>query len=106
MERRTVQLRIAGQIYRVVTTAADADLKRLVATLEEKLTEVSPKGRAVNPQAMLLAALALIHDLEEERGRARRIEGRAKEALGRLLTRIDSALQDEASGAPPAAPTP
>lgn len=106
MERRTVQLRVAGQTYRVVTTANDADLKRLVSTLEEKLAEVSPRGRAVNPQAMLLAALGLIHDLEEERGRARRIEGRAKEALGRLLTRIDTALQEEGGGAPSAAPSP
>jgi len=106
MERRTVQLRVAGQTYRVVTTASDADLKRLVSTLEEKLTEVSPRGRSINPQAILLAALALIHDLEEERGRARRIEGRAKEALGRLLTRIDAALQEDAGGAPPIAPSP
>jgi cell division protein ZapA len=106
MERRTVQLRVAGQTYRVVTTANDADLKRLVSTLEEKLAEVSPRSRAVNPQAMLLAALALINDLEEERGRSRRIEGRAKEALGRLLTRIDTALQEEGSGAPSVAPLP
>jgi cell division protein ZapA len=106
MERRTVQLNVAGQTYRVVTTASDGDLKRLVSALEDKLAEVSPRGRAVNPQAMLLAALALIHDLEEERGRARRIEGRAKEALGQLLIRIDSALQEEASGAPPVAPSP
>jgi cell division protein ZapA len=106
MERRTVQLRVAGQTYRVVTTASDADLKRLVSALEEKLTEVSPRGRTVNPQAMLLAAIALIHDLEEERVRSRRIEGRAKEALGRLLTRIDTALQEEGGGAPPGAPPP
>jgi cell division protein ZapA len=106
MERRTVQLRVAGQTYRVVTTANDADMKRLVSTLEEKLAEVSPRGRSVNPQAMLLAALALIHDLEEERGRAGRIEGRAKEALGRLLTRIDTALQEEGGAAPSAAPSP
>jgi cell division protein ZapA len=106
MERRTVQLRVAGQTYRVVTTANDADLKRLVSTLEDKLSEVSPRGKSVNPQAMLLAAIALIHDLEEERGRSRRIEGRAKEALGRLLTRIDTALQEDGAGAPSSAPPP
>jgi cell division protein ZapA len=104
MERRNVQLRVAGQTYRVVTTATDADLKRLVSMLEEKLAEVSPRNRSVNPQAMLLAALALLNDLEEERGRSRRIEGRAKEALGRLLSRIDAVLQDDASGAPSTAP--
>jgi cell division protein ZapA len=106
MDRRTVQLRVAGQTYRVVTTANDADLKRLVSTLEEKLAEVSPRGKSVNPQAMLLAAIGLIHDLEEERGRSRRIEGRAKEALGRLLTRIDTALQDDGAAAPSGAAPP
>jgi hypothetical protein len=34
MERRTVQLRLAGQTYRVVTTAADAELKRFVSMIE------------------------------------------------------------------------
>jgi cell division protein ZapA len=94
MERRTVQLRVAGQTHRVVTTATDGDLKRFVSIIEEKLTEVSPRGRAVHPQALLLATLALAHDLEEERARATRIETRARETLSRLLERIDAALEE------------
>ena len=101
MERRTVQLRVAGQTYRVVTTAPDADLKRFVSLVEQKLAEVSPRGRVPSPQALLLAALALVHDVEQERGRADRVETRAREALGRLLTRIDDALQDEGGETPP-----
>jgi len=96
MERRTVQLRLAGQTYRVVTTAADAELKRFVAMIEEKLSAM-PRGKALHPQALLLATLALANDLEEERTRSQRIEARAKETLARLLERIDAAL-DEGAG--------
>jgi cell division protein ZapA len=94
MERRTVQLRVAGQTHRVVTTATDVDLKRFVSIIEDKLGEVNPRGRAIHPQALLLATLALAHDLEEERARAARIETRARETLSRLLERIDAALEE------------
>jgi cell division protein ZapA len=107
MERRTVQLRLAGQTYRVVTTAGDAELKRFVSVIEDKLTAM-PRGKAMHPQALLLATLALAHDLEEERARAQRIETRAKETLTRLLERIDAALEDggvdEAQVAAPPSP--
>ena len=108
MERRTVQLRVAGQTHRVVTTASDGELKRFVATIEDRLAEISPKGRAVHPQALLLAALALVHDLEEERERSRRIETRAREALSQLVARIDAALDagEDAEEASPTAPGP
>jgi cell division protein ZapA len=96
MERRTVQLRLAGQTYRVVTTAADAELKRFVSLIEEKLSAL-PRGKALHPQALLLATLALAHDLEEERARSQRIEARARETLARLLERIDAALEESGS---------
>jgi cell division protein ZapA len=108
MERRTVQLRVAGQTHRVVTTATDGELKRFVAAIEERLAEVSPRGRVVHPQALLLAALGLAHDLEEERERSRRIEARARESLTRLVERIDAALDanEESEAAAPVAPAP
>jgi cell division protein ZapA len=108
MERRTVQLRVAGQTHRVVTTATDGELKRFVATIEDRLAEVSPRGRAVHPQALLLAALALVHDLEEERERSRRIEARARESLSQLVERIDAALDanEDAEEPSPTAPGP
>ena len=107
MERRTVQLRLAGQTYRVVTTAGDAELKRFVFLIEEKLSAL-PRGKALHPQALLLATLALAHDLEEERARSQRIETRAKETLARLVERIDVALEEggaeEAQVAAPPSP--
>jgi cell division protein ZapA len=93
MERRTVQLRLAGQTYRVVTTASDGELKRFASIIEEKLSAL-PRGKALHPQALLLATLALANDLEEERARSQRIEARAKETLARLVQRIDDALEE------------
>jgi cell division protein ZapA len=107
MERRTVQLRLAGQTYRVVTTASDGEPKRFVSIIEDKLSAL-PRGKALHPQALLLATLALAHDLEEERARSQRIESRAKETLTRLVERIDAALDeggvDEAQVVAPPSP--
>lgn len=95
MERRTVQLRLAGQTYRVVTTASDGELEHLLSVVEEKLSEVTPPGRMPSPNAMLLVALSLVHELEEERDRAQAIEGRARDLLKRMLERIDAALIED-----------
>ena len=103
MARRTVQLRVGGQTYRVVTSADDEELARLAAVVDQKLASVVPAGRSVTPQAMLLAAMALAHDLEEERERTTRITGRAKDAFGRILQRVDAVLS--AGVAPDAAST-
>ncbi len=100
-----MQLRVAGQTYRVVTTATDGDLKRFLSVIEDKLGEVNPRGRAMHPQALLLATLALAHDLEEEKARAQRIETRARETLSRLLERIDAALEEGGDEAPIEAPS-
>ena len=91
MERRTVELRIGGQKYRVVSSADDAELQRLAGMVSSKLSELSA-GMVVAPQAMLLAALALAHDAETERRRRESVEGRTRELLQRLLVRIDASL--------------
>ncbi len=92
MSGRTVQLRVGGQTYRVVSSASDDELRRLAAVVDEKLAAVVPPGRVVTPQAMLLAAMALAHDLEQERSRAAQISARARGAFGRILQRVDAAL--------------
>lgn len=98
MERRTVQLRVGGQTYRVVTSASDGELKRLASSIDAKLGEVDPRGRASGPQQLLLAALALANDLEQARERVHTVEARSREVIARVLERVDAAL-DEA-GAP------
>lgn len=92
MARRTVQLRVGGQNYRVVTSAGDEDLQRLAKAVDDKLASVVPPGRAPTPQAILLAAMALAHDLEAERARSEVLAGRLKESVKRILHRVDVAL--------------
>lgn len=84
----------------MVTSASDEELQRLAALVDQKLATVVPAGRAVTPQAMLLAAIALAHDLEQERTRASAIAGRARDAFGRILQRVDAVL-----GAGPESPS-
>jgi cell division protein ZapA len=93
VDRRTVELRIAGQSYRVVSSAPEEDLRRLAQHVSTKLAEVVPKGRPVPPQAMLLAAMALAHEVETVRGERETLERRTRDLLQRALERIDDALE-------------
>jgi cell division protein ZapA len=99
MDGRTVQLRIAGQSYRVVSSASEEELQRLAETVSAKVHELTPPGKTPSSQAVLLAAIALAHELEEERSRRVAVERRAREMLRRLLGRIDDALGSSESAA-------
>jgi cell division protein ZapA len=103
MPGRTVHLRVGGQTYRVVTSASDEELQRLAAVVDQKLATVVAPGRMVTPQAMLLAAMALAHELEAERSRSATITAKARGAFGKMLERVDAAL---AMGQEPPAPWP
>jgi cell division protein ZapA len=92
MERRPVELRIAGQNYRVMSSAPEADLRRLAEMVEAKIAEVAPRGRPQTSQAVLLAAMALAHEVEAERGRRESLERRTRDLLQRVLGRVDEAL--------------
>lgn len=92
MTSRAVELRVGGQSYRVVSSASAGDLERFAAKVDEKLSALVPPGRPLNPNALLLAAIALAHDAEEQRARAERISSRARSTVERLLGRVDEAL--------------
>ncbi len=96
MHGRPVQLRIAGQSYRVVSSASEDELQRLAETVGAKVSELTPQGKAPSPQAVLLAAIALAHELEEERARRVQLERRARDMLRRVLVRLDDAMDDAA----------
>ena len=102
MERRTIDLRIAGQSYRLVSSSPREELQHLAEMVEAKLAEIGPRGRA-QPQAILLAAMALAHEVEQERGRRDSLERRTRDLLRRVLVRIDDALEpvDETGEAAP-----
>jgi cell division protein ZapA len=105
MERRTIELHIAGQKYRVVSSAGEAELQRLAGIVNAKLREVSPVTGSQPPQAMLLAAMALAHEAEMERCRRESVEGRTRDVLQRMLARVNEALEPGQllDGQPPAA---
>ena len=92
MDGRPVSLRIAGQSYKVVSSAGEDELQRLADTVSAKVEALTPPGKAPAAQAVILAAMALAHELEEERARRLFVERRAKDMLHRVLGRIDDAL--------------
>jgi cell division protein ZapA len=54
---------------------------------------MSAPGRPISPQALLLAAISLAHDLEEEKRKRLQLETRSKEMLRSVLSRIDAAIE-------------
>lgn len=92
MDARPVQLQIAGQSYRVVSSADEEDLARLASTVDAKVHELSG-GKPASAQSLLLAAIALAHDLEKERAARADLERRTRDALRRMVVRIDDALE-------------
>jgi cell division protein ZapA len=97
MPKGPVELRVGGQTYRVVATAEEADLHRLADVVDDRLRKLTAPGRTVSPQSLLLAALSLAHDLEDERNRRVRSEQRARDMLSGLLARIDAALEADSA---------
>lgn len=93
MVEAAVPLKVAGQTYRVVTSAPADELDRLAKIVEAALEEVTPKGRQPSPQALVLAAITLAHELEEERSRRLAVEARHRRVLGSLVGKIDRVLE-------------
>jgi len=92
MAKHPVELRVGGQSYRVVSSASPEELERLASVVDDKVFALSPPGRPVTPQALLLAAIALAHEAEEQRQRADRIAERSRDALSQILVRVDDSL--------------
>ena len=100
MHRSPVELRVGGQTYRVVASAEEAELRHLADVVDARVRELTGPGRAISPQAMLLAAITLAHDLEEERARRHDVEARSREMLTTLLQRIDKVLEETDESTP------
>jgi cell division protein ZapA len=94
MSGKAVELNVAGQNCRVVTTANESELQMLATMVEAKLEGVVASGRPVTTQAMLLAAVALAAEVQEQRARADAIANKAKTALTAMLKRVDAALEN------------
>jgi cell division protein ZapA len=98
MVEAAVPLKVAGQTYRVVTSAPVEELERLAKVVEAALGDVTPKGRQPSPQALVLAAITLAHELEEERARRVAVEERHRRVLGSLIGKIDRVLSTTPPG--------
>ena len=93
MARTPVALTVGGQSYRIVANVPEETLRQFGAVVEARIRELVPLGKPVPPTAILLAAIALAHDLDEERGKREQVEARSRDVLRRLLARIDDALE-------------
>lgn len=103
--QRAVELLVGGQRYRVVSSASPEELERLARVVDDKICAIVPPGRTITPQTLLLAAMALAHDLDMERERYAALQRDAGASLSRILGRVDEAIAsiDEPSAAPAAA---
>lgn len=98
MDGRPVNVRIAGQSYKVVSSASEDELQRLADTISERVEALQPGAKdpkSASQQAVLLAAMALAHELEVERAKRISVEQRTREILQRVLGHIDEALESE-----------
>lgn|SRR5690606_38580251 len=101
MSDQAVELSVAGQKCRVVSSADEEELAVLAAMVEEKLARILPPGRPVTTQAVILAAVALANDVRTERQRADAIAEKAKTSLRAMLGRVDTALAETEVAAKP-----
>lgn len=96
MGEAAVQLKVAGKTYQVVTSAAKEELLRLAEKVEDALSGVVPPGREASAQALVLAAITLAHELEEERRKRVELEAKHRKVLSSLLSQVNSVLGDPA----------
>ena len=88
-----VELKVGGQTYRVVASAEETELRRLADLVDARLRSMTAPGRPISSQALLLAAISLAHDLEEEKRKRLQLEARSKDMLRSVLARIDAAIE-------------
>jgi cell division protein ZapA len=89
VQRDSVEVRVGTKAYRIVASADPETLTRLAALVDRKLQQVGSR----HPDALVLAALALAHDVERLEGECRRVTARSQSMLKSLLSRVDEALE-------------
>jgi cell division protein ZapA len=92
MVRPAVEVNVGGQLYRLVASSGEQSVQRYAGLVNERLRELTGSDRPAHPQAMLLVAMALAHDLEEERARSAALREQAEAMLRGLLERVNAAL--------------
>ena len=93
-QKRTIVFSVAGRSYRVVTSASDQEIQRLAAVVDERIRTIAG-GRSPSMEAVVLAAVSLAHDAEAHKARAEEIALGARKVMGKMLQRIDTALETQ-----------
>lgn len=89
--RPVTEIQIGGIAYRVQSSADTSELARLAALVEARLADLPPSQRQ-DHRSLVLVALALAHDLEQERARHAALRASVAQRLTGLVDRIDEAL--------------
>lgn len=92
MMRPAVEVSVGGQSYRLVASSGEQTVQRYAGLVNERLRDLTGTDRTSHPQAMLLVAMALAHDLEQERARRQAEMSGAEARLRELLERVNEAL--------------
>ncbi len=92
MPQEPVELQVGGQVYKVRASTSDAALRRYAELVQERLRQVTGKDSPAHPQALFLAALALAHDLEEERALRLATVEEARTVVSGWIERVEEAL--------------
>lgn len=93
MSQGPVPIRIGGQTYRVRAQASEQELQRLAATVDARLRQLAGPSLTTNsPNALLLVAMSLAHELDSERAAHRKLQRDTAELLQLLLDHIDRTL--------------
>ncbi|HEU4578555.1 MAG TPA: cell division protein ZapA [Polyangiaceae bacterium] len=106
MMRAAVEVHVGGQLYRLVASSGEQTLQRYAGVVNDRLRELTGSERTSHPQAMLLVAMALAHDLEQERARLQAERRNTEEMLRQLLGRVNEALDGVDENGDPLAPLP
>jgi cell division protein ZapA len=106
MMRAAVEVNVGGHLYRLVASSGEQTLQRYASVVNERLRDLTGSDRTPHPQAMLLVAMALAHDLEEERSRRLAERSGAEEMFRQLLGRVNEALDGVDENGEPLASVP
>lgn len=95
--KRTVTLEIAGARYRMASDADEEHLKKLADVVNDRIEALGPKATRTASPAQLLAvvALGLADELVQADARRADLEASTRDAIRRVIARIDRRLAAE-----------
>ncbi len=88
---QTTSVTVGGHTYRVNSSANTDELARLAALVDERLAAL-PIGQRGDPKSLVLVALGLAHDLEQERRERSADRQDASARIRSIVARIGDAL--------------